>query len=262
VIHVAGWFFENNKSCALKSNFGESGWGTLFIKYNDFKNEEEIIDHIKKEFENDSIWANNLILVEEYIKPNQNNLSGSPSSELFLSSKGVQITYLCDQVLGETGDFLGVAIGKGVLDRKIISEIEIISLAIGKRFWNLGYRGFFDIDFILSDENILYIIETNMRRTGGTHVYDVANSICGKNWKENYFIISQDQFCYGDKGKRKKEIVEKIQEVMYPIKGKAEGVIISILNKKKSTLGFIIIGDSKKKCINFYNKMLNVINNN
>lgn len=190
VIQVVSWFFEKNKSCALKSNFGESGWRTLFIKYDDFENEKEAIDYIKKEFKRDSIWDSNLILVEEYIKPNHNNSSGSPSSELFLSSKGVEITYVCDQILGADGDFLGVAIGKSVLNEEIIKEIKTISITIGKRFWNLGYRGFFDIDFILSDNNTLYIIETNMRRTGGTHVYDVANSIYGKNWEKNCFIIS------------------------------------------------------------------------
>lgn len=61
--------------------------------------------------------------------------------------------------------------------------------------------------------------------------------------------------------KTAKKIIEKIQEVMYPIKGKTEGVIMSMLNKKESTFGFTIVSDSKKKCINIYNKMLNIINN-
>lgn len=255
---VAIWFYENNHSCVLKSNFGESGWGTVFIKKECFRNKREIVEYIKKEFKIDSTWKDELILVEEYIIPSKRLLGGSPSSELFLSDKGAKITYLCDQVLENKGDFLGVALGKNLLDNKTINEIRRISLQIGRKFWKLGYRGFFDIDFILSSNNIPYIIETNMRRTGGTHVYDVAKTLFGKNWEKNCFIISQDNFCYGKKKLNEKQIIDKMKEIRYPIKGEKEGVIVSIINKWKSTFGFIVIGKSNKKALDIYNKLINI----
>ncbi|MFH1392530.1 MAG: hypothetical protein ABIG90_02520 [bacterium] len=126
---------------------------------------------ISKEFSNDSIWDDGLIIVEEYIIAEKGISSGCPSLELFLSEKGPKITYLCDQVVTEEGNFLGVAMGKDALGKKVKNKINRASMLIGKRFWELGYRGFFDIDFVLSKENgTPYIIETNMRRTGGTHM--------------------------------------------------------------------------------------------
>lgn len=258
VMRVAGWFYKNNRSCVLKANFGESGWGTFFVKRENFKDNKEVVEFIKKEFEADSIWNSGLILVEEYKSPSKKLSSGSPSSELFLSDRSVEITYLCDQVMGNKGDFLGVALGRNLLDNKTRNELRKISLAVGRRFWKLGYRGFFDIDFILSNDNIPYIIETNMRRTGGTHVYDVAKNLFGDDWEKKCFIISQDNFCYGSKKLGEKQIIDKMNEIMYPMKDRKEGIIISILNKWEPTLGFIIVSESNKKAMDIYNKMLNI----
>lgn len=129
---------------------------------------------------------------------------------------------------------------------------------IGRRFWELGYRGFFDIDFVLSNDNIPYVIETNMRRTGGTHVYDVAKTLFGNNWGKNHFIISQDNFCYGKRRISEKQIIDKMKKIVYPIKGKEKGVIISIVNKQEPAFGFIAIGESNKEALDVYNKMLNI----
>ena len=258
IIKAAIWFYKNNRSCALKANFGESGWGTVFIRKEYFKNKKEIAKYINKEFKIDSIWHNELILVEEYIIPSKKLSSGSPSSELFLSDKGVKITYLCNQFLGDKGNFLGVALGENLLDDKTKNKIRKISLQVGNKFWELGYRGFFDIDFILSNNNNLYIIETNMRRTGGTHAYDIAKTLFGKNWEKNCFIISQDNFYYGKKKLNGKQIIDKMKEIMYPIKGEKEGVIISIINKWKPTFGFIIISKSNKEAVDIYNRILSI----
>lgn len=258
-VNVAVWFYRKNRSCVLKANFGESGWGTFFIKKEYFNNENEIVKYIHKEFNSDSIWNNDLILVEEYITPNKKISANSPSVELYLSDNGVKITYLCGQVLGVGGDFLGVAMGINLLDNKIKNELQKISLKVGKKFWKLGYRGFFDIDFVLSNNKTPFIIETNMRRTGGTHVYDAAKKILGRNWKKNYFIMSQDNFYYGDKKLNKNKVMDKMKEIMYPIEDKKEGVIVSIISNWRPVLGFIIIGESMEKTLKIYNKMLNIL---
>lgn len=257
-VDVVLWFYENNNSCVLKANLGESGWGAVFIKKEYFKNSVEVKKYIKNEFQLDSIWDNELILVEKYKVPGKKISGGSPSSELFLSEKGAKITYLCDQIIGSKGDFFGVALGNDLMNSGAISLIRKISLKIGRRFWRLGYRGFFDIDFVLSDNNIPYIIETNMRRTGGTHVYDVAKRIFGNKWENDCFVISQDNFNYGKKKLDEKQIIAKMKELVYPIKGKKEGVIISIVDIQKPIFGFIIVSNSRKKSLTIYNKILNV----
>ena len=83
----------------------------------------------------------------------------------------------------------------------------------------MGYRGYFDIDVVVAkNSKEIYLIETNTRRTGGTHVYDIAKKLFGTKWEKKNFLISNDQFCYGKKVIAPKIIFDKIKNLLYPMK--------------------------------------------
>lgn len=261
-LSVSKRFYNEGISHVIKANFGEGGWGTLMIKNSENKSWGSTMGKINKEFNRDCIWDDGLIMVEEYIEAERGISSGCPSAEVFLSEKGPKVTYACDQIVTEAGNFLGITLGKNALNKNIENKINRISFLIGRRFWELGYRGFFDIDFVLSrKDNKPYIIETNMRRTGGTHVFDVARRIFGKSWKNNAFILSQDSFCYGKKILSEKVILEKLNDILFPMDKKKKGVIVSIINKWKPTIGFIIIEKSSAGALEIYSKMKNLLSN-
>jgi len=261
-ISVAKWFYNKNISSVIKANFGEGGWGTLMMKINESESWNEVLLKINVEFNKDCIWDDGLIIVEEYIEAERGISSGCPSSELFLSEKGPKITYVCDQIITEAGNFLGITLGKGALNKNIENKINKASILVGKRFWDLGYRGFFDIDFVLSKKNgTPYIIETNMRRTGGTHIFDTARAVFGNNWKNKAFILSQDSFCYGEKLLSEKVILEKLKKILFPISNKKRGIVISIINKWRPTLGFIVIEESPERALKIHSKMKELLSN-
>jgi hypothetical protein len=258
VMSVAEWFYKKNLSCVIKTNFGESGWGTLMIKRTDYASWQKALTKINKEFIKDSIWGGSLFLVEEYILSERGISSGCPSAELFLTDKGFEITYICDQIVTKDGNFLGITLGKNALDGKVKNRITRAANLVGKRFWELGYRGFFDIDFVLSKEDgTPYIIETNMRRTGGTHIFDSVNAIFGEDWEQKCFCISDNQFTYGKNILSVDKILCKLNDILYPINNKKRGIMLTLINKWKPALGFIVIGVNKKDAILLYNKMLN-----
>lgn len=256
-IDIAKWFYKQNISCVIKTNFGESGWGTLMIKKENNISWQDALIKINREFLKDSIWNCSLFLVEEYILSEREISSGCPSAELFLSNKGPQITYICDQIVTMEGNFLGIALGKDIFEKKVEDKINKAAIIVGKRFWELGYRGFFDIDFVLSKkDNTPYIIETNMRRTGGTHVYDAVKTIFGEDWEQKCFCISNNQFTYGNKILSAGKILYKLNEILYPINGKKRGIMLTLVNKWEPAFGFIVIGTNKKDAILLYNEML------
>lgn len=255
VMHTLMWFYDRKKSCVVKANFGESGWGLIMLPRGRFKSAGDVMRHVCEEFEKDSIWQDGLILVEEYIE-SDGSYGTSPSSELYVDEHGAKITYVCDQVLGTGGTFLGVALGKNVLSEKIKKQIRIASFQVGKKFWKMGYRGFFDIDFVVSKEGVPFVIETNMRRTGGTHTYDAVRRLTGKHWENTVFSISLDNFKYGEKRLAEKEILGKMKSILYPINGQENGVIVSIVDRKQPTFGFIIIEKSREEAIKMHSKIL------
>ena len=257
-IKAAQWFYNKELSCVVKSDFGESGWGLIIIDKNRFRNSRHLAKYLKEEFKKDPIWDKDLILVEKCIHTSQKMLAKSPSVELFVSDKGPKVTYVCNQILGDKGNFLGVALGKDAIPVKLVEKLTKISLEVGIFFWRLGYRGFFDVDFVISKNGIPYVIETNTRRTGGTHAYDVVRLLFGNNWKKVAFVLAQDNFRYGDKILSADEILDKMKQILYPMGRVKEGAIISIINKWQPCFGFIIISNTREKVQDIYNKMLNL----
>jgi hypothetical protein len=63
---------------------------------------------------------------------------------------------------------------------------------VGKKLSNLGYRGIFELDLVVSKSNKLYAVESNLRRNGGTHIHEFCKTILGKNYPNNYWVHSQD----------------------------------------------------------------------
>jgi hypothetical protein len=99
-----------------------------------------------------------------------------------------------------------------------------------------------------------------LRNTGGTHIFDTANAVFGNNWKNKTFILSQDSFCYGKKLLSEKVIFERLKDILFPIDNKNKGVVISIINKWKPTLGFIIVDESLKETLKIYSSMRELLN--
>ncbi len=251
---AAMWFFLRKKSCVVKANQGESGWGLIFVKKEEFQSEKGVKKHLSSEFKKDGIWRKGIVLVEEYVEPDRSRAL-SPSTELFIDSNGPKITYVCDQMLGDKGDFLGIALGGDVLRENDKRSLEYASMLIGKRFFEIGYRGFFDIDFVISKTGIPVVIETNMRRTGGTHVYDIAQKLFGKNWHQKASFLSEDGFRYGEEMIEDSEVLGRMKNILYPIKNEKRGLIVSIINRNRPVFGFILVGSSKKDVADLHSKM-------
>lgn len=255
-IRIATWLWTTNRSCIIKTNFGESGWGLIMLKKNNYKSVEDIKNKVTQEINIDPIWKNKPLIIEEYIIPTKNDYN-SPSSELYLTDKDVKLTYVCNQIISKNGEFIGITIGKNLMEKSLKNRIVNASLQIGKRFWELGYRGFFDIDFIVSKNKVPFAIETNMRRTGGTHVYDAVKTIFGKDWEKRCFCISNNHFVYSGLILSADKILEKLKDLLYPINNEKRGIIITLVDKYKPAFGFIVVSTNKESSIELYNKMFN-----
>lgn len=243
VINRARNFKGRNSSFVIKANEGESGWGLYFAKDPRTESDEQLTNNLKGTFRRDGIWASRPYVVEEYIKLDQQRGGGAPSTELYLTENSVNINYSCAQLFDKEGEFSGIAMGRGVLDDVLQMRMEVMSARIGKRYYDLGYRGFFDIDFAISQRNVLYALETNARRTGGTHVFDFARRVFGTEWK-NLVFYSNDSFRYASKKLPLHDILERVKDLLFPIDGKKEGLVLSLFDNREPILGYILVGNS------------------
>lgn len=237
----------------VKANEGESGWGLFIGKDRD----PRLLDQLDIQAAKDDIWKSAPYVVEEYIDIDKSRGGGSPSTELYISSDAVEITYSCAQLFGSEGEFSGIALGKEVLDNELLTWMETMAFAIGRKYKELGYRGFFDVDFAVSCDNQLYALETNMRRTGGTHVFDLARRLFGDQWR-NYLFYSNDAFAYANHPLPATDILDRVKEILFPIKGRNEGLVLSLLDPTSPRMGYILIGSSKQDINEFESRLLDI----
>ena len=184
-----------------------------------------------------------------------NSAGHSPSLEVFVNEKRHKITYTCNQIVDWQGRFIGVLMGKDCIKADTERKIRKIGNIIGKRYAHLGYRGFFDVDFVISAKGEPYPIETNVRRTGGTHVFDFVRYMFGPNWHEKIVVLSSDSFEYGTRVLSAKDVLRKIEPLRFPMENKREGVIIAALSGDDPIFSFIIASAHKKRVFGIYAKL-------
>jgi len=193
-IEAGYWFRKRNRSFVVKYNFGVSGVGLIMFK-KDFLPKDYV--SFKKYLERqmkDEIWNEPLTIIEEMIDVDTNLFSGSPNVELCIDEEGgVRRSYSCEQVLDSDGKtFLGIYINPEVTNSDYMKVGFEAGEIFGYELAKLGYRGIFDIDFVISKEGKLYAVESNLRRTGGTHTHEFCQSLLGEEYFYNYNVLSED----------------------------------------------------------------------
>jgi len=149
------------------------------------------------------------------------------------------------------GEFLGVGIGSEAVPICLKRQLEEIAEIIGNKYYELRYRGFFDVDFVISKTGVPYAIETNNRRTGGTHVYDIGKRVFGNNNSHWGYLLSEDYLVYGDRLSKDESILERVSDLMFRGGGSKKGIIITLLGSKDPFLGYVAVGQNKRETMDF-----------
>lgn len=194
VIEAAWWFMTHQKSFVIKYNKGTQGIGVQMIDRKTLpKKREDFNAHIKKLL-TDKIWRSSAIIIEEAVPITKGGQSISPSVEMYVSPDGtVNKYYACDQVLAEDKKtFRGVYTYPELYKDKNIKHAFQAGLKFGRQLARYGYRGVYDVDLIRSSQNKMYAVESNMRRTGGTHLHELCMALLGKRYGEHYHALIED----------------------------------------------------------------------
>ncbi len=245
------WFKQQEKDFVIKYNKGTQGVGILLNKQKDFSPEKQEFKKQLKNLMTDKIWHEPVIIVEELITPNNSYLGGSPSIELLITEKnGIKKSYASQQLLAEDKKtFLGVYIHPEIIKDKLIQAAFKDSLNFGRQLAELGYHGYFDVDLVISKDKQIYAVESNLRRTGGTHVHEAAQSLLGEKYEYQYHVMGKDVFL-SEKNKNLdyQEIKKRLKNQLIKNKKQKEGILITnpdMLNV--NVLSFIITAKTKEK---------------
>ena len=237
----------------LKTDKGHCGAGVLIIKTPISR--EEILTKLKASV----YWSKFPIIVEKYIQPNLEIGGGFPNAECYIDESGkARVLYLCGMKVSPEGVFAGIEIGSNVFSQAISQKITQIAKFISQQYALHGYRGYFEFDFIAGLDGKLYLSESNIRRTGGTHVYLTAKKYFGPNFIKRVYTLSENNKPLNQKYSFS-QIQKKLKPILFNPKTK-EGLIVvskNLLSQKK--LAYIIFAADSTRAHHLQSRIMSLL---
>lgn len=258
IAQVAASKYLKENGVVIKTNKGHSGAGVLIYAPDELpKDYVKCYAKIMHALKLDEYWDIFPVVVESYVKPDFSIGGGFPNIECrVLESGKVETLFPCGMRMSDQGVFQGVEIKDDVLPKRVLKKFEQIGHFLGKIYSKLGYRGYFDVDFITGADGKFYLTESNIRRTGGTYAYEATRRLIGNNFLSDCYSASNSGFPLGKKKIFQfRQIKELLEPVLFDHKTK-EGVILTTANKlKQHQLGYIVFGKDKKRVAEIEEKM-------
>ncbi|EKE00157.1 MAG: hypothetical protein ACD_22C00083G0011, partial [uncultured bacterium] len=262
-IEAAYWFLTRKKDFVLKINEGSQGIGIALFNYKDFPDDKKAFEQKLATFIAEDVWNQSCIVVEEKADVDKAMFGGSPNVELRILKDGrVVREYGCEQVLDKDGKtFRGVAIHKGVVSSKYIKTAFKAAELFGTKLSYYGYRGVFDMDLVVSKSGELFAVESNLRRTGGTHIHEFCTTLLGKNYWNKHYVVAYELTL--DEGKTPEEKAKlhrdyvTVSKLLEPIKydhSKKRGVMfVNPDLLEVGVLSLLVVGKNKVEVGGFLN---------
>jgi hypothetical protein len=174
---LAGRLADTGRAHVLKSDFSVGGFGTRVFRPDEAREFDRARSLLAALIEEDAIFTVLPLVVQEYI-PHTPGLRSQPTFNGEVMRDGRVEVRGC-AVMDVVGTvYAGALVGAG-LDETTRSRMEGFGLAVGELMAAEGYCGWYDIDFVRTDDDLLMPTETNARRTGPTVAFSIAENLSG-----------------------------------------------------------------------------------
>lgn len=234
----------------IKTNKGHSGMGVELFRPGDLPNEFHACrEKISSLLEKDIYWKQFPIIIEKLIPIATTIAGGNPNVEFKINRNGhIDFLYHCGVLVSKDGVFHGIEIGEDIMPERIAARIKDTGFYIAEKYASVGYRGYFDVDYVAGKNGEVYVAESNVRSTGGTFVYHTAKALFGDNFMYDTYLFSNNGYDLPH-GKRLTfpDLVSKLSPVLYdPVK--KEGIVLTSENLlRMQKVAFILFAQNKKR---------------
>ncbi len=255
---IAAHKYVREHGVVIKTNKGHSGFGVLIFREGELPSEYAACEKaIMKTFKKDAYWNLFPIIIESYINVNFSVAGGFPDVEFKIAKNGkIDFLYHCGARVDKNGVFHGIEINESILSDRITARLIDTGFYIAEQYATSGYRGFFDIDFVASKNGEMYVAESNVRRTGGTFVWSMAEKLIGKDFMSDRYICSDNSLVFSESANVTfNQVHTALGPVLFDKKSK-EGVVITSSNLLRyHRLGYVVFGATQKKAFEIETEM-------
>jgi hypothetical protein len=159
----------------LKAEYGVGGFGTRIVPPGDVTNLDSAYSVIESSIENDNIFMSKTLVIEEFIP--SNGLNKDYTFDGFVLADGSVQTIDSASMIIEGTKYVGVTAGPGVVSDGLSQILDSFGQSVGGKLSRLGYRGWYDVDFVLSENGKPFATEINARRTGPTIAFSIRDRL-------------------------------------------------------------------------------------
>ncbi len=246
---VSGWaskYLSDYGGFVLKTNHGLAGAGLKIAHQSDLEGQRPE-DFLRSLLNSERFWQDFPLVVEAFVPPDMTVAGGAPNIELQIADGKITPLYVCGMRISKEGVFQGVEFGSGAVSNELASNLELAGRQYGEKLLSSGYNGFFEIDFVFGLDQVLYPIESNLRRTGGTHAFELAVRLLGPTaLSKSYFVTNNRFFSESLKGQTYIDLKAKLANYLYPIENSNRGVVLTIVTSlTHGRLGYVVIDNDQ-----------------
>lgn len=172
--------FQSHETIIIKFNRSSNGYGHWIINKNEFQSFHfnARVDQYLTRYQQPKNFV-----VEAFI-----NIKAVPSVEIIVDEQGPHLLYMCNQRCPQAA-YSGMVTPPQGLSPKIIETLMQAGDEFGRYVFDKGFRGIFDIDTCLDENDKLYFTETNFRRTAGTFIDMLAKQLIAHDYYQHHVWI-------------------------------------------------------------------------
>jgi hypothetical protein len=246
---VIYWFLDRDTRCLVKASRGAGGEG--LTTFDPAMQPSLTIKEIAELLRSNPYFTDDLLIVEELITADRSIAGGSPSVDIFIPqfSRGEpDVLCLSGQLLTESGGFIGIEIRDDILLPVLAEKIRRDSLRIAHHMRQMGYVGPFDIDLIAAQDGSLYMVEFNMRRTGGSHAIDVGRHLYGPDFASRVTILSANKPLTELRSLSYNDLELLLSDLFYPMGDCGAGLILTNISLLEyGSFGYLILAPEREQ---------------
>lgn len=260
-LDAAWWFYQNQTDFVFKYSRGTSGFGVVFYHCHNLPREEKAFKRYLTKKHQAKMWFEESFVIEEFINLDRSFYGGSPSIE-FKINEDVQHEYNCLQRLrSEDNYFEGIIISKEAEQLLTFDLNRVVKncLEFGSALADLDYKGIFDIDLVVDKKHNVYAVESNLRRTGGTHIFETAIHLFGRNFIDKIVVASRDNLPV-NKNLQTYADFKKAAHHLYFGQEKGEGIIPTITSfLPTGKVGLMTFGKTLEKVEKIEKELISLV---
>lgn len=250
---IAAKKYVKEHGVVLKTNKGHSGAGVLIFREGELPDEYSACEReIYRILKQDAYWDQFPIIIEDLINVNYAVGGGFPNVEFKIAKSGrIEFLYYCGLRVSKDGVFGGVEINDDVMNDRLMARIMDLGFFVGEQYAANGYRGYYDVDLVAAKNGKLYISESNARRTGGTHVYQAAMKLIGKEFLTQSYILSSNNWPLPTVSCELSftQVLKKTSSVLFDKKTQSGVVLASANLLKQQQLAYMVFAPNEKQAL-------------